>query len=98
MLYYPIYPISPRMDEELEAYALPIPDAFRCPITHEVMEDPVRTLDGQAKFRVFFLHFETKSSEKRETQKKKKKSAKGSKIDESAFRETQSRIDSRERQ
>ena len=32
------------MDDELEA--LPLPDAFRCPITQEVMEDPVRTKDG----------------------------------------------------
>ena len=34
------------MDETLEAAALPIPSAFRCPITHEVMEDPVRTVDA----------------------------------------------------
>ena len=35
------------MDAELVAAALPIPTSFKCPITHEVMEDPVRTVDGR---------------------------------------------------
>ena len=34
------------MDVEIETTALPIPSAFRCPIIHEVMENPVRTVDG----------------------------------------------------
>ena len=34
------------MNEQPEAVPLPIPSAFRCPITDEVMEDPVRTVTG----------------------------------------------------
>ena len=33
-------------DSELEAAALPIPKSFLCPISHDVMKDPVRTVDG----------------------------------------------------
>ena len=34
------------LDNELEAAALPIPKSFKCPISHDVMKDPVRTVDG----------------------------------------------------
>ena len=34
------------MDSELDAAALPIPKSFKCPISHDVMKDPVRTVDG----------------------------------------------------
>ena len=34
------------MDSELEAAALPIPKSFLCPISHDVMQDPVRTVDA----------------------------------------------------
>ena len=34
------------MDCGLEAAKLPIPDAFRCPMTRDVMTDPVWTVDA----------------------------------------------------
>ena len=34
------------LNSELEAAALPIPNSFLCPISQEVMEDPVRTVDA----------------------------------------------------
>lgn len=36
------------MDGLLSAQALPIPSSFQCPITQEVMTNPVVTVDGQA--------------------------------------------------
>ena len=34
------------LNSELETAALPIPNSFLCPISQEVMEDPVRTVDA----------------------------------------------------
>ena len=38
--------MDPSLNSELEAAALPIPNSFLCPISQEVMEDPVRTVDA----------------------------------------------------
>ena len=34
------------LNSELDAAALPIPKSFKCPISHDVMKDPVTTVDG----------------------------------------------------
>ncbi|CAE8621893.1 unnamed protein product [Polarella glacialis] len=35
------------MNDESHVRLLPVPDSFLCPITGEVMQDPVATVDGQ---------------------------------------------------